>query len=224
MHCQEQQRDQVSLELEKPYITEVFLSTPFGSAVPAQDLRKAIQYLNNLPGGIEMHRDPKKVLGAVEHLKRMRDLGRLGTGGLPVDFSLADLQQSLAGRYTLPDLMKVIEECIGKKGYRPCPEEFEEVYEEIKGNLGRLEGMLAASYLENENQTAQIQRMTQEMDQIQRMTQEMDQMPLLLQRNQYLLEDNTSLVWENAALNSENASLNSENARLRTLLLRTYVF
>ncbi|XP_056022459.1 golgin subfamily A member 6-like protein 7 isoform X3 [Ostrea edulis] len=178
---QEELRDLVSNERDKEYVRivqRITCSEQYCGRISQQDIIRAIQYLNNLPGGIERHREGAKLFGAVQHLLLMRDKGRLNVNGMPVEYSMEELQQILVEGigYPVEDVRRIVEECVEKRGFHPSPEEFEEVHSTMKGNIVKLENEISAKDTQLQENAEEIRRKDIQLDEKNQIIQDKDRM------------------------------------------------
>ncbi|XP_056022458.1 zinc finger CCCH domain-containing protein 13-like isoform X2 [Ostrea edulis] len=175
---QEELRDLVSNERDKEYVRivqRITCSEQYCGRISQQDIIRAIQYLNNLPGGIERHREGAKLFGAVQHLLLMRDKGRLNVNGMPVEYSMEELQQILVEGigYPVEDVRRIVEECVEKRGFHPSPEEFEEVHSTMKV---KLENEISAKDTQLQENAEEIRRKDIQLDEKNQIIQDKDRM------------------------------------------------
>ncbi|XP_062620835.1 uncharacterized protein LOC134282444, partial [Saccostrea cucullata] len=135
----EERRDFITREIDKDYVKVVqriyigWYKTP----ISGSDMRTAIRYMQRILEEEESHRKTTKLFGAIQHIDIMRKKGRLDQEGLPVDYSMQELWQILIERNEHPqeNLQRIVKEFEDKRGFRPSPEEFEDLFNSMKGNI-----------------------------------------------------------------------------------------
>ncbi|XP_061167663.1 trichohyalin-like isoform X2 [Saccostrea echinata] len=156
---QEEMRGFIPREIDKDYVRIVqrkymeWYKTPLS----ASDMMTAIKYIYRILEGEESHRKATKLFGAIQHIEIMRKKGRLNPNGLPVDYSMEELQQILSERNGHPqeNLDRIVKECEDKRGYRPSPEEFEDLFNTLKV---KLEQEVAIKDMQIEEGNEELQR------------------------------------------------------------------
>ncbi|XP_056011356.1 uncharacterized protein LOC125678274 isoform X2 [Ostrea edulis] len=125
-------------ELRKPYV-EAFRYLNDEKDVTNKDLVTAIQYLDTLNGGIEVHRGAANLNDAVDHIQWMRQKSRLDDSGLPREYSYEELRDIVVegNGYSLEDFERVLEKCLENNGFLPSPKEFVEFHDDMKVQLER---------------------------------------------------------------------------------------
>ncbi|XP_062597092.1 uncharacterized protein LOC134258546 isoform X2 [Saccostrea cucullata] len=101
-----------------------------------EDASIGIRYLDICIGGIANHRYENHLRNAIRHIHAMRLRIRIGDDGLPIDFSLKELQNFLRNDsdYALNDIKAAVDTCYSE-GYFPDPLECEKKIRRMKVEL-----------------------------------------------------------------------------------------